>query len=129
MNAFFDNLESIREKHNFDDGDIWNMDETALTTVHKPPKVIAERSARQVGQVTSAERGILTTMIAAVNAAGGFIPPMMIFPRVNYKPHMITGAPTGPLELLTHPDGPALRYSFSGPPNRASRELLILPII
>lgn len=95
VSAFFDNLENIREKHNFDAGDIWNMDETALTTVHKPPKVIAERSARQVGQVTSAERGTLTTMIAAVNAAGGFIPPMMIFPRVNYRPHMITGAPTG----------------------------------
>ena len=36
-------------------------------------------------------------MIAAVNAGGGFIPPMMIFLRVNYKPYMITGAPTGTL--------------------------------
>jgi hypothetical protein len=71
------------------------MDETALTTVHKPPKVIAEKRTKQVGQITSAERGVLTTMVGAVSAAGGTIPPMMIFPRVNFKLHMIHGAPPG----------------------------------
>ena len=71
------------------------MDETGLTTVHKPLKVIAERKARQVGQVTSAERGVLTTVICAVSAAGGTIPPLMIFPRVNFEPYMLSGAPAG----------------------------------
>ena len=50
------------------------MDETRLTTVHKPPKVIAGKKAKQVGQVTSAERGVLTTVVCAINAAGGCIP-------------------------------------------------------
>lgn len=92
---FFDNLQEVQLKFGFQARDIWNLDETALTTVHKPPKVIAEKTARQVGQVKSAERGLLTTMIAAVNAGGGFIPPMMIFPRINYKEYMIAGAPAG----------------------------------
>lgn len=34
-------------------------------------------------------------MIAAVNAIGNHVPPMLIFPRVNFKDHMINGAPAG----------------------------------
>ena len=70
------------------------MDETGLTTAHKPPKFIADKKAKQVGQVTSAERGVLTTVVCAINSAGGFIPPMMIFPRINFKEYMVAGAPS-----------------------------------
>ena len=42
-------------RYNFQPG--YNADETGLTTVHKPPKIIAIRGTEQVGQVTSAERG------------------------------------------------------------------------
>lgn len=75
--------------------DIWNLDETGLSTVHVPPKILAPLGAKQVGSMTSAERGTTVTMIAAINAGGGFIPPMLIFPRVNFKDFMITGAPEG----------------------------------
>ena len=95
VGKFFDNLEEVYKKHSFSAAEVWNMDETALTTVHKPPKVIGDRTARQIGQVTSAERGVLVTTICAVSAGGSFIPPMMIFPRVNFKPHMLNGAPPG----------------------------------
>ena len=95
VKKFHDNLSDVMTRYNFEPRDIWNMDETGLTTMHKPPKVIAERKARQVGQVTSAERGVLTTVICAVSAAGGTIPPLMIFPRVNFKPYMLSGAPAG----------------------------------
>ena len=80
------------EKHKLNPTEIFNMDETTHTTVHKPPKVIAEKRARHV---TSAERGVLTTMIGAVNAGGGSISPMMIFPRVKYREFMLNGAPVG----------------------------------
>lgn len=73
------------------------MDETGLTTVHRPPKVIAERKVRQVSQVTSAERGVLVTTLCTIRVGGSFIPPMMIFPRVNFKAHMINRAPPGTL--------------------------------
>ncbi|KAK6186858.1 hypothetical protein SNE40_006124 [Patella caerulea] len=64
-------------------------------TVQKPPKVIAARGEKQVGQITSAERGVLITMCGSVNAVGNTIPPLMIFPRVHFRNHMITGAPVG----------------------------------
>jgi hypothetical protein len=47
-----------------------------------------------VGSVTSGERGINVAMIVAVNAIGNHVPPMLIFPRVHFKDHMLTGAPT-----------------------------------
>lgn len=75
--------------------DIWNLDETGLSTVHVPPKILAPLGTKQIGSMTSAERGTTVTMIAAINAGGGFIPPMLIFPRVNFKDFMITGAPEG----------------------------------
>lgn len=75
---------------------IWNMDETGLSIVHVPPKILAPTGLKEVGSVTSAERDITATMIAACNAGGGFIPPMLIlFPRVNFKEFMIHGAPEG----------------------------------
>lgn len=95
VNQFMDNLESLMSRYKFGPEDIYNMDETGLTTVHKPPKIIADKKARQVGQVTSAERGVLTTMVGCSSAAGTAIPPMLIFPRVNFKPYMMTGAPAG----------------------------------
>lgn len=95
VNDYFDNLQSVMSKHSFVAKDIWNIDETGLTTVHKPPKVLADKKARQVGQVTSAERGVLVTMVGCVSASGGTIPPLLIFPRVNFKPHMLIGAPPG----------------------------------
>lgn len=79
VEAFYNNLEAVMERYKFEPADIDNVDETALKTMHKPPKVIAEKSRRQVGQVTSAERGILVTMIGAVNAQEGAVPPMLIF--------------------------------------------------
>lgn len=77
--------------------DVWNLDETGLSTVHVPPKILAPTGVKQVGSMTSAERGNTVTMIAACNAGGGFIPPMLIFPRVHYKDFMINGAPEGTL--------------------------------
>ncbi|XP_041356358.1 uncharacterized protein LOC121373696 [Gigantopelta aegis] len=92
---FFDNLENVMLRYQFEPQSIYNCDETGLTTVHKPPTVVACKGAKQVGQVTSAERGTLVTMNVAVNAQGNSIPPFLIFPRVHYKDFMIKNAPPG----------------------------------
>ncbi|KAB0797555.1 hypothetical protein PPYR_08548 [Photinus pyralis] len=55
----------------------------------------ARRGFKQVGSITSGERGSLVTMAAAVSATGGFIPPLFIFPRVHYKEHFIRSGPVG----------------------------------
>ncbi|BFZ04182.1 hypothetical protein BsWGS_07221 [Bradybaena similaris] len=49
--------------------------------------------------MTSAERGALVTLCAAVNALGNSIPPLFIFPRVNFKDCMIKGGPVGCIGL------------------------------
>lgn len=92
---FFENLKNILSRYNIRPENIYNIDETALSTVHKPVKVLAPKSIRQLGKMTSGERGITVTMIGCINAIGNAIPPMLIFPRVFYKEHMLKGAPPG----------------------------------
>ena len=73
------------DKHGFQPWQIYNADETGCTTAQKPGAVVAETGAKQVGSITSAERGELVTVIYTVRADGMVLPPMFIFPRVNYK--------------------------------------------
>lgn len=95
VGKFFDNLQSILEKYNIKSYDIWNMDETGVTTVQKPNKVIARRGFKQIGAVTSAERGSLVTLAVAVGGTGNTIPPFFVFPRVHFKEYFIRNGPTG----------------------------------
>lgn len=99
VNDFYDNLESVLGKYKFEPHLIWNLDETGCPTVTNPPKVLALRGSKQVGQVTSAERGNLVTMLGFLNASGGTIPPVFIFPRVHYKEIMLKDGPTAALGL------------------------------
>ncbi|KAJ8359376.1 hypothetical protein SKAU_G00159010 [Synaphobranchus kaupii] len=92
---FFQNLESVLQRHSFLPKNIWNVHETGVTTVQVPDKIIARKGLKQVGAMTSAERGSLVTVVAAVNAKGNMIPPMFIFPRKNVRPHFIQAAPCG----------------------------------
>jgi transposase len=92
---FYDNLKIVRERNNFEAKDIYNVDETGCTTVQKPTKVIAETGVKQVGAITSSERGQLVTICCAVNAIGHAIPPLFIFPRVHFKEHFIRDGPPG----------------------------------
>nr|XP_012563279.1 unnamed protein product [Hydra vulgaris] len=85
VNLFYNNLQSLLIKYKFSPNDIWNVDETGVTTVQVPEHVLAKRGERQVASVTSAERGILVTMCNAVNASGSSITPFYIFPRVHFK--------------------------------------------
>ena len=103
VNMFFDNYESILTRPNvmLEPHRIWNLDETGVKTVQGTSKVLSEKGIKQVGQLTSAERGALVTMCCCVNAVGAALPPAYIFPRVNFRDHMLTGAPNGSLGLAT----------------------------
>lgn len=85
VDCFFNNLQKVMDKYKFEPKDIFNVDETGITTVQKPNRIIAKKGTRQVGGLTSAERGQLVTVACAVNAIGNFIPPMFIFPRLRYQ--------------------------------------------
>ncbi|KAK2574840.1 hypothetical protein KPH14_012945, partial [Odynerus spinipes] len=56
-------------KHNFSATTIFNMDETGIrTTTTKPPRILTIKGKRQVGAISSVERGQLTTLICCCNA-------------------------------------------------------------
>ena len=48
VNSFFQNLKLALNRHYFQPLDIWNMDETCVTTVHKPDRII-ERRGTNIG--------------------------------------------------------------------------------
>ncbi|KAJ8273773.1 hypothetical protein GJAV_G00105360, partial [Gymnothorax javanicus] len=95
VTAFFKNLKTVLTRYNFEAKDIWNMDETGTTTVQVPDKIIATKGQRQVGAVTSGERGTLVTVAFAANAQGNFVPPYFIFPRKKFHDHFIWDGPPG----------------------------------
>ena len=101
VGMFYTNLETILHRTAaFADGTrIYNLDVTATTTVQKPKRVIAGKGIKQVCQSTSAERGTLVTTCCIISASGNHLPPAMVFPRVNFRNHMIKGAPAGTLGL------------------------------
>ncbi|XP_045762732.1 uncharacterized protein LOC123865623 [Maniola jurtina] len=102
VKVFFDNLQEVYKRHSaFADGTrVYNLDETATVTVQKPQKVIGPKG-KNIGKVTSGEKGTLVTTCCIISAAGQALPPVLIFPRKNYKDHMIKGAPPGTLGLAT----------------------------
>jgi hypothetical protein len=95
LNEFFDKYESILDKYKFTANQIYNVDETGLSTVHKPSKIIAQKGKHQIGAITSGERGVTTTCVCCMNAAGEFVPPMLIFKRVRMNDCLKKGAPPG----------------------------------
>ncbi|KAH0814052.1 hypothetical protein GEV33_008738 [Tenebrio molitor] len=76
VGMFFKNLKFILDKHKFSAENIFNLDETGCTTVHKPSRVIAMKGQKQVGQ-----------------------PPAIVFPLKRFKDHMIMNAPENTLGL------------------------------
>lgn len=71
------------------------MDETGVTTVQKPNKVVAKRGFKQIGAITLAERETLVTLAAAVSGGGNSVLPFLVFPRVHFKNHFIRDGPIG----------------------------------
>lgn len=101
VSSFFDKYEQLLQRFHFRPESIYNTDETGLTTVQDSIKVLATKGQKQVGQLTSAERGTLITMCGTINALGNSIPPVLIFPRVHFKDFMIKGAPHGTVGAAT----------------------------
>lgn len=111
VSTFFGKYKELLNKHGFLPENIYNVDESGLSTVHTPSRVIAIKGTKQVGSMSSGERGINTTIIGGVNAIGNSIPPAMIFARVHFKEHMIKGAPAGTLGMA-HSSGWSTTETF-----------------
>lgn len=99
VEQFFDNLKKVYDCYQFTAERIYNLDETGVTTVMKPVKVVTTTGKKQVSQAASAERGELVTFVGIVNAAGQSIPPVYVFPRVRNIDDFMHGAPISSLAL------------------------------
>jgi hypothetical protein len=95
VTKFFNNLEEVLTKTHFPPEDMYNIDETGITTVQEMDKVLAKKGQKRVGSLTSWERGKTITIICCMNAVGTFIPPMFIYSRKRHSPLLEKDGPPG----------------------------------
>ena len=92
VQRFFGLYRELVERNTYDPSKIWNMDETGITCVHRPGKIVASKGVRQVSKITSGERGKTVTVICAMSAVGTYLPPLFIFPRKRMVDLLMIGA-------------------------------------
>lgn len=96
VNNFFDLVTDLIIKYKLTPDKIFNVDETGITTVPKSlPRIVGTKGKKQVGLLTSAERGQLVTLLFCMGADGSYMPPMFIFPRKRMKEELMRNAPRG----------------------------------
>ena len=80
MKEFFDNLHAVMVRHKLGRADIWTdiRDETEVTNVQKSDKVASRRGFKQIGCITSAERGTLAS-VALFLQLGPLFHPLLCF--------------------------------------------------
>jgi hypothetical protein len=74
---------------------IYNVDETGVTVCQKAHKVIGKKGKKAIGIVCSAEKGKNVTVVCCVSAAGAYVPPMFIYPRVRMREDFLDRGPVG----------------------------------
>ncbi|KAF2899588.1 hypothetical protein ILUMI_06588 [Ignelater luminosus] len=75
VELFYKNLEELMVKNRYEAHQIFNMDETGVSTVREPEKILAKTGQKRVGTVTSWERGKTVTVVCAMNSASVYVPP------------------------------------------------------
>lgn len=81
VTIFFNNLEKVQGKHNFEGHRKFNIDETGISTVQRPGRILAPKGMKQVGFATSWERGKNITVVCGFSTSGIYVPPMFIYAR------------------------------------------------
>lgn len=100
VEKFFKMIDAAYMKYNLSPDRLYNVDESSMKTVQGLGKVLGTKGKKQIGGLTSAERGRNTTIICAMSAEGHFIPPAFIFPRKRRNEEMCNGAPTGSIAFF-----------------------------
>lgn len=96
VTAFFTILKQVMDEKKYTPNRIFNCDEKGFSTVpNAPPRILGRRGKKQVGSISSAERGVNVTALLCGNACGEWIPPMFIFPRKKENPELLRNGPQG----------------------------------
>ncbi|XP_050300113.1 uncharacterized protein LOC126738716 [Anthonomus grandis grandis] len=102
VGEFFGKLKTVYSRHNYEASQIFNLDETGVTTVPPVEKIVGKKREKQIGQVTSRERGEPNpTQVGIICANENALPPVWIFPRIRFDEHrMMSGAMQGSTGLV-----------------------------
>jgi DDE superfamily endonuclease./helix-turn-helix, Psq domain. len=93
---FFTLLTDVIDRHGFTGERIFNCDETGISCVPKHrSKVLSLKGRKQVGVLTSQERGNTVTVELCYSATGQYLPPMFVFPRKRANPQLLNDCPPG----------------------------------
>ena len=95
VEKYFAELKSILDKYQLHDKPhhIFNVDETGITTEHKPPQIVS--SSQSSAQSVTSPRGNLTTVISCTSASGQILPPYFVFKGKRASPELLNGSLPG----------------------------------
>ena len=95
VQRFYSLLKTELDSKKFTPDQLFNIDETGITVVQKPGRILAAKGCKQVGRAVSGEKGTTTTVVCAMNAVGTYIPPMFLFKRKRWNSLLTQHAPVG----------------------------------
>ena len=100
VSRFFDILEELYDSNGFDGTRVFNMDETGISTVQQnTTKILGQKGKKQIGCLSSAERGSNTTIACCFSASGQYVPPLILFKGARLPRDLQDGAPQGSVVL------------------------------
>ncbi|XP_062567747.1 uncharacterized protein LOC134229990 [Saccostrea cucullata] len=101
LNSYYKELSSIMTRHNIRQSpeQIYNIDETGISTEHNQPKIICSKSTKP--QAITSARSSLTTTIAAGNAIGNHLPPFYVFKGKRWSDDLLKGSVPGAEGIMT----------------------------
>lgn len=96
VDNFFRLLNEMIDTHKLTGDKIYNCDETGVSVNPKgQSRILAQKGKRQVGIINPSERGQTVTAEICVSAAGNYMPPTLIFPRIRKQQTFELGLPPG----------------------------------
>jgi hypothetical protein len=100
---FYSNYRELLVKFEFTGEQIYNLNETGVTTVVQASHTADQTGVKQVGHVVSAQKGQLITVCAIINATGNTVPPVLVFPHARMHDAQMINAPEGSSGLVNCP--------------------------
>jgi hypothetical protein len=96
VGKFYSLLGELYDKHKFTPDRIFNCDESGISSVSKnTSKILATKGKKQVGLLSSAERGKTVTVEFCMSASGLYMPPLLVYPRQRMKPELLNNCYPG----------------------------------
>lgn len=90
VDKFYLLLGELYDKHKFTPDKIWNCDESGISSVSKSTtKILASKGKKQVGSLSSADRGKTVSVEYCMSASGIYMPPLLVYPRQRMKPELL----------------------------------------